>query len=553
MGPLLAARAQEYSQQVTAHMAEGGDHAAPVPPPILAFGAMITASHNPATDNGLKLVEPSGHMLAVRWETRATELARTHLADGSDFLRTAAATLQEVAARLDPTATQHQQQHQAAKFRPFVVLIGQDTRPSGPEVADALAQSVRAFGGLPVLCGMMTTPMLHYIVMRAQQAVAVLAETTSAPGGPAATSLLHTAPAFRVERWTEFIEGALEAARRQLQLALVPAPNQLLELVVQAPRAPPVEQYFEEIADCFVVATVAAAKQRAAGGAPGEGPQTRNILVDCANGAGALSFQKLQAALDARTKEAAARGAPLPLQLNFELINKAIEDENALNDHCGADFVQKTPSLLPIYTTVAQIHRHSASPVPLGGHLPPKHLHGIAYSVDGDADRDRGADDDAHGAAQRQGRGGALAAAAGRRPLHSALCHRGAARPQGRPRGGQPRHRRRGRVDACGCGADGLRQRRRHRLPALAAGAARRVRADGGQARARAGRGVRHRHLLRVQRPRHRAGAAARAARAGQGVPHHHGARVDPVAVLRRRRGEPDRGRVRAFRARLVG
>ena len=31
-------------------------------------GLMVTASHNPAEDNGVKLVEPSGHMLSQTWE-----------------------------------------------------------------------------------------------------------------------------------------------------------------------------------------------------------------------------------------------------------------------------------------------------------------------------------------------------------------------------------------------------------------------------------------------------------------------------------------------------
>ena len=36
---------------------------------------MITASHNPAPDNGVKLVDPLGEMLHVSWEKHATELA----------------------------------------------------------------------------------------------------------------------------------------------------------------------------------------------------------------------------------------------------------------------------------------------------------------------------------------------------------------------------------------------------------------------------------------------------------------------------------------------
>ena len=40
-----------------------------------AIGAMITASHNPGPDNGVKLVDPAGEMLEAEWEAVATSLA----------------------------------------------------------------------------------------------------------------------------------------------------------------------------------------------------------------------------------------------------------------------------------------------------------------------------------------------------------------------------------------------------------------------------------------------------------------------------------------------
>ena len=36
---------------------------------------MITASHNPAPDNGVKLVDPAGEMLENSWESIATKVA----------------------------------------------------------------------------------------------------------------------------------------------------------------------------------------------------------------------------------------------------------------------------------------------------------------------------------------------------------------------------------------------------------------------------------------------------------------------------------------------
>ena len=35
---------------------------------------VVTASHNPAEDNGVKLVEPTGYMLLQSWEVSSLQL-----------------------------------------------------------------------------------------------------------------------------------------------------------------------------------------------------------------------------------------------------------------------------------------------------------------------------------------------------------------------------------------------------------------------------------------------------------------------------------------------
>ena len=46
-----------------------------------SVGLMITASHNPEADNGVKLVDPLGEMLAAQWEPYATQIANASTSD----------------------------------------------------------------------------------------------------------------------------------------------------------------------------------------------------------------------------------------------------------------------------------------------------------------------------------------------------------------------------------------------------------------------------------------------------------------------------------------
>ena len=112
-----------------------------------AIGVMITASHNPGPDNGVKLVDPAGEMLEQQWEAVATSLA--NCAD-SDL----AAELANISSRFSIPSSASS-----------LVILGRDTRLSSPSLAQACSDGVAAAGGECQDLGLVTTPQLHYMVV----------------------------------------------------------------------------------------------------------------------------------------------------------------------------------------------------------------------------------------------------------------------------------------------------------------------------------------------------------------------------------------------------
>lgn len=118
---------------------------------------MITASHNPAEDNGVKLIDPKGEMLEAAWVKLASEFMNVPDESVVEWLQTTT----------DQLMPHHKDYlHESVKL----VFIGQDTRDSSNRLAEAATAGVKALNGRFVDYGLLTTPQLHFIVSEFNQA-----------------------------------------------------------------------------------------------------------------------------------------------------------------------------------------------------------------------------------------------------------------------------------------------------------------------------------------------------------------------------------------------
>ncbi len=219
-------------------------------------GLVVTASHNAGVDNGVKLVDASGEMMAQSWEAVATEVANAK----EDSL---ASTVDAILARFGLAGVADASFEKTGPAPR--VYIARDTRTSSPKLNDLVIAGAKALGAEVTDFGLATTPQLHWLVRESN--------------------------AGR--------ESSLEAYYRQL--------NSAFRTALECRSGPPIVS--------------------PASGSLALHSLLPPLVVDCANGVGAVSIAALAPLL---------KGV-----LEIESRNTNTHDMNGLNANCGAEHVQK--------------------------------------------------------------------------------------------------------------------------------------------------------------------------------------------------------------------
>ena len=107
---------------------------------------MITASHNPECDNGVKIIDPSGGMLDSSWEDICTSLANEKDENLENVIK-------ELVNKFSVDWNEQAKVH-----------VARDTRSSSESLSQALITGVQSSGGQAIDEGLLTTPQLHYII-----------------------------------------------------------------------------------------------------------------------------------------------------------------------------------------------------------------------------------------------------------------------------------------------------------------------------------------------------------------------------------------------------
>ncbi|EPY38853.1 hypothetical protein AGDE_05076 [Angomonas deanei] len=115
---------------------------------------MVTASHNPAEDNGFKIVDFNGEMLDGNWEIWCTKAANASTAD--DLMK----ILTDCASHFDVDINEDNNKY--GNFQ-----LGRDTRDSGADIIKHMEATLKIVGCDYLYHDQLTTPQLHFLVKEA--------------------------------------------------------------------------------------------------------------------------------------------------------------------------------------------------------------------------------------------------------------------------------------------------------------------------------------------------------------------------------------------------